>query len=294
MTASEILGQLLSGVSRGMVLFLIASGLTLTFSVMNILNFAHAAFWLVGAYVTWTIWHLLLLPATGFWIALPAAALVMGAIGWIVEFVLIRRVYDRPHTEQLLLTCALVLVIGDLIKLTWGVDDRIVGRPELLRGYVELLGAPLPLYSIFVIALGCFIAAALWWMLHRTRFGRIVRAAVYSREMVSALGLPIRRIYAGVLAISLFIAGLAGGVQSPISSITLGMDMNVIIEVFCIMVIGGLGSLAGAFVGSLIVGVTYSFAILVFPKMALVLIFLVTALVLIVRPWGLFGTPMRV
>ena len=99
MTASEILGQLLSGVSRGMVLFLIASGLTLTFSVMNILNFAHAAFWLVGAYVTWTIWHLLLLPATGFWIALPAAALVMGAIGWIVEFVLIRRVYDRPHTE---------------------------------------------------------------------------------------------------------------------------------------------------------------------------------------------------
>lgn len=289
-----IVSQLLSGISRGMMLFLIASGLTLTFSVMNVLNFAHAAFWLLGAYVTWTVWALVLSPNFAFWIAVPLAVLIMAAIGCAVEYLLIRRVYDRPHTEQLLLTYALVLVIGDLIKLVWGVEDRIVSRPDVLSGYVMIGGAPLPIYNIFLIGLGCATALGLWWFMYRTPTGRIVRAAVYSREMVSALGIPIHRIYLGVFALSISIAGLAGGVQAPMSSITLGMDMSVIVDVFCITIIGGLGSLMGAFVASLIVGISYAFAILFFPKLALILIFAVTALVLIFRPWGLFGTPTRI
>lgn len=294
MTESLIFGQFLSGISRGMVLFLVSSGLTLIFSVMNILNFAHASFWLLGAYFTWTFCKLFAMPVFGLWISIPLAGLTMAAIGWIIEVVLIRRVYDRTLTEQLLLTYALVLMTGDVIKLTWGAADLIVAKPDVVEGAINILGTPFPIYYIFVISVGGFVAWALWWLLYRTKFGRTIRASVFSREMVSALGIPIHRIYTGVFALSLFIAGTAGGTNAPISSVALGMDMEVIIECFCVMVIGGFGSLLGSLVGSLIVGLVYAFAIMVVPKMALILIFVVTAIVLIVRPWGLFGTPMRV
>jgi len=293
MTGNQIIGQILSGVSRGMMLFLISSGLTLIFSVMNILNFAHASFWLLGAYFTWTFWKILYSPIFGLWASIPLAALTIGAIGWIIEVILIRRIYDRTLTEQLLLTYALVLIIGDLIKLTWGVADRIVPKPKMLSGLVNVFGSPFPVYYILVISLAGFVALGLWWLLYKTRFGRRVKASVFSREMVGALGIPIHRIYTGVFVLSLIIAGLAGGVQAPISSVTLGMDMSIIVECFCVMVIGGFGSLIGALVGSLIVSLVYAFAIMVVPKMALVLIFIVTAIVLIIRPWGIFGTAMR-
>ncbi len=293
MTVNQLFSQFLSGVSRGMILFLISSGLTLIFSVMNILNFAHASFWLVGAYFTWTFWKIFYSPQFGLWISIPLASLTMAGIGVIIEVFLIRRVYQRTLTEQLLLTYALVLITGDVIKLTWGTEDRIVPKPQAVNGFVTIFDTPFPVYYIFLIGLGGFIAWGLWWLLYKTKYGHMVRASVFSREMVSALGIPIPRIYTGVFALSLFIAGMAGGVQAPISSVTLGMDMAVIVECFCVMVIGGFGSLLGSLVGSLIVGLVHAFAILVVPKMALVLIFLVAAIVLIVRPWGLFGTPMR-
>ena len=294
MTGSLVFGQFLSGISRGMVLFLVSSGLTLIFSVMNILNFAHASFWLLGAYFTWTFCKIFALPVFGLWISIPLAGLTMAIIGWFIEVVLIRRVYERTLAEQLLLTYALVLMTGDVIKLTWGAADLIVAKPDAVEGAVNLFGTPFPTYYIFVVSVGGFVALALWWLLYRTKFGRIVRASVFSREMVGALGIPIHRIYTGVFALSLFIAGTAGGVNAPISSVALGMDMEVIIECFCVMVIGGFGSLLGSLVGSLIVGLVYAFAIMVVPKMALILIFVVTAIVLIVKPWGLFGTAMRV
>ncbi len=293
MTESQIFSQFLSGVSRGMILFLISSGLTLIFGVMNILNFAHASFWLVGAYFTWTFWKLLYSPIFGLWISIPLAALTMAGIGWILEVVLIRRVYNRTLSEQLLLTYALVLIIGDMIKLTWGVEDRIVARPPMMDGFVNIFGAPFPTYYIFVIALGGFVAWGLWWLLHKTKFGRTVRASVFSREMVGALGIPVHRIYTGVFALSLFIAGLAGGVQAPISSITLGMDMSIIVECFAVVVIGGMGSLPGTLLGSFIVGQVYSFGIMYKPELALAFIFIVMAVVLIIRPWGIFGKPER-
>jgi len=293
MTASVILGQFLSGLSRGMILFLVTSGLTLIFSVMNILNFAHASLWLIGAYFTYTFWKLLAMPTLGLWISIPLAGLVMAGVGWAIEVLLIRRVYERTLTEQLLLTYALVLIIGDVIKLTWGVEDLIITRPRAVSGALNIFGAPLPTYSLFVILLGGFVAWFLWWLLYKTKFGRTIRASVFSREMVSALGIPIYRIYTGVFVLSILIAGVAGGAQAPMSCIALGLDMEVIIECFCVMVIGGFGSLLGSLVGSLIVGLVYAFAIMVFPKMALILIFIVTAIVLIVRPWGLFGTPLR-
>ena len=287
------MSQFLSGLSRGMMLFLIASGLSLIFGVMNILNFAHASLWLAGAYFCHSFW--LLMEEYGFalWVSIPLAGLVMAGIGWFIEVVLIRRVYNRSLPEQLLLTYAMVLIIGDLIKISWGVEDRIIVRPPEVAGPVFFFGIPFDSYFIFVILVGVAVAIGLWLFLQKTRYGHIVRAAVFSREMVSALGIPIPRIYTGVFVMGIFIAGMAGAVQAPVGSITLGMDMAVIIQAFCVVVIGGFGSLLGTLVGSIIVGEIYAFSILYWPQGALVLIFVVTAIILIVRPWGLFGTPMR-
>ena len=293
MDPSMIFAQFMSGLSRGMMLFLIASGLSLIFGVMNILNFAHAALWLVGAYFCYTFWYLMQGTALGLWISIVLAALALAAVGWMIEVVLIRRVYNRALSEQLLLTYALVLIIDDLIKIVWGVEDKLIERPPVVADPVFIFGAPLDSYFVFVIIVGFGVAIGLWWFLKKTRYGHIVRASVFSREMVSALGIPIPRIYTGVFAMGIFIAGLAGAIQAPVGSITLGMDMAVIIQAFCVVVIGGLGSLLGTFVASLVVGEVYAFSILIWPEGALVLIFIVTALVLIIRPWGLFGTPVR-
>ena len=293
MEPSLIFAQFLSGLSRGMMLFLIASGLSLIFGVMNILNFAHATLWLAGAYFCYTFWSLMQDTGFGMWLSIPLAALCLAGIGWIIEFLLIRRIYDRELPEQLLLTYGLILVLGDLIKLTWGVEDKLIARPPLVAGPIFLFGMPFDSYFVFVILVGFVVALGLWWFLKKTRYGHIVRAAVYSREMVSALGIPIPRIYTGVFVLGIFIAGLAGAVQAPVGSITLGMDMSVVVQAFCVVVIGGFGSLLGTFVGSFIVGQVYAFSILFWPQGALVLIFIITAFILIVRPWGLFGTPMR-
>ena len=293
MDISLLFAQFMSGMARGMMLFLIASGLSLIFGVMSILNFAHATLWLAGAYFSYTFWYLMQDYGFGMWVNIPLAALCLAGIGWIIEVVLIRRVYKRALPEQLLLTYGLILVIGDLIKLVWGVEDKLIARPPVVDGPVFIFGTPFDAYFIFVLAVGVGVAVGLWWFLKKTRYGHIVRAAVYSREMVSALGIPIPRIYTGVFVLGIFIAGLAGAVQAPVGSITLGMDMAVVVQAFCVVVIGGFGSLLGTFLGSMIVGEVYAFSILFWPQGALVLIFIVTAFILIVRPWGLFGTPMR-
>ncbi len=293
MDISLLFAQFMSGLARGMMFFLIASGLSLIFGVMNILNFAHATLWLAGAYFCYTFWNLMQDYAFGLWVSIALASLVLAAVGWIIEVLLLRRVYERKLPEQLLLTYGLILVIGDLIKLTFGVEDKIITRPPLVAGPIFLFGTPFDSYFVFVILLGMGVAVGLWWFLKRTKYGHIVRAAVFSREMVSALGIRIPRIYTGVFVLGVFIAGLAGAVQAPVGSITLGMDMAVVVQAFCVVVIGGFGSLLGTFVGAMIVGEVYSFSILFWPEGALVLIFVVTAFILIVRPWGLFGTPMR-
>jgi branched-subunit amino acid ABC-type transport system permease component len=293
MDISLIFAQFMSGLARGMMLFLIASGLSLIFGVMNILNFAHASLWLAGAYFCYTFWYLLQDYGFGMWLSILLASLALAVIGWIIEVVLLRRIYSRELPEQLLLTYGLILVIGDLIKLTWGVEDKIIARPALVSKPIFIFGVPFDSYFVFVLMIGMAVALGLWWFLKKTRYGHIVRAAVFSREMVSALGIPIPRIYTGVFVLGIFIAGLAGAVQAPVGSITLGMDMAVVVQAFCVVVIGGFGSLLGTFMGAMIVGEVYAFSILFWPQGALVLIFIVTAFILIVRPWGLFGTPMR-
>ena len=286
--------QLLGGLSRAMILFLLSSGLSLTFGVMNILNFAHATLWLLGGYVTFSVFSYLALPLGESGLVLVLAILVgtalMVMLGYLLEKVLIRRMYARELPEQLLLTFALILIFGDLIKLIWGVQDRSIYFPieplEMLDTFVN------PYYFV-VLAAGVGVAAGLWWFLQKTKYGKIVRAAVYSRDMVSALGIRIPLIYAGVFAMGIGIAAFAAGVFLPLMPMALGVDTDLIVQCFAVVVIGGFGSIIGTFAASLIVGVVYSFSVLIWPDGALAVIFLIVVMVLIVRPWGLFGTELR-
>ncbi|TAN54385.1 MAG: branched-chain amino acid ABC transporter permease [Betaproteobacteria bacterium] len=286
--------QLFSGLSRAMVLFLLSAGLSLIFGVMNILNFAHATLWLLSGYVTFSIFTFL---SEHFgaspWLLLPAivgAVAVMMLFGLALERFLIRRTYERELPEQLLLTFALVLILGDVIKLIWGLENR---RINLGVKPMEMFDTLVNPYHFVIVGAGIAVAAGLWYFLHRTRFGKIVRAAVYSRSMVSALGIPIPAIYAMVFALGVGLAALAGGVFLPLLPMALGVDLDIIVQCFAVVVIGGFGSMLGTFVASIIVGVVYSFSILFWPDGALAMIFLIVIAVLIWRPWGLFGTEMR-
>ena len=290
----SLLVQLFSGLSRAMMLFLVSSGLSLIFGVMNILNFAHAALWLLGGYITFSVYTALVEHyGVSFVFLVPAVVagtLALFAIGLAIERTLIRRMYGRELPEQLLLTFALILIIGDLIRLFWGVQNRRIILPiEPL----PILGTFMNPYLFVIMVIGLIVAGFLWWFLSRTRNGKIVRAAVYSRDMVSALGIRIPIIYGLVYAMGVAIAALSAGVFLPIMPIGLGLDMDLIVQCFAVVVIGGFGSIVGTFVASLLVGIVYSFSILIWPGGALAIIFIILVAVLIWRPWGLFGTEMR-
>jgi branched-subunit amino acid ABC-type transport system permease component len=286
--------QLLGGLSRAMILFLLSSGLSLTFGVMNILNFAHATLWLLGGYITFSVFSFLSLSLGENGGVLVLAILIgtalMVALGYLMERVLIRRMYARELPEQLLLTFALILIFGDIIKLVWGVEDRAIYFPieplEMLDTYVN------PYYFV-VLAAGVAVAVGLLLFLKKTKYGKIVRAAVYSRDMVSAIGIRIPIIYAGVFALGIGIAAFAAGVFLPLMPMALGVDTDIIVQCFAVVVIGGFGSILGTFVASLIVGIVYAFSVLIWPDGALAVVFLIVVGVLIVRPWGLFGTELR-
>jgi len=285
---------LLGGLSRAMILFLLSSGLSLTFGVMNILNFAHATLWLLGGYVTFSVFSFLSLSLGENGGVLVLAILIgtalMVILGYVMERVLIRRMYGRELPEQLLLTFALILIFGDIIKLVWGVEDRAIYFPieplEMLDTYVN------PYYFV-VLAAGVGVAVGLLLFLKKTKYGKIVRAAVYSRDMVSAIGIRIPIIYAGVFALGIGIAAFAAGVFLPLMPMALGVDTDIIVQCFAVVVIGGFGSILGTFVASLIVGIVYAFSVLIWPDGALAVVFLIVVGVLIVRPWGLFGTELR-
>ena len=283
--------QLLAAVSNGMLLFLIASGLTLIFGVTRILNFAHGVMFMIGAYLALTV--ALLVPGTtgAFFAALVGGAAGLAVLGVLLEIGLLRRIYHAPHEYQLLLTFALVFIFGDVVKLVWGREDHAMAVPALLTGSTKAMGVTFPTYRLFLIVFGLLVAAGLWFILHRTRWGIFVRAATMDRQMLGALGVNTRRLFTGVFALGAALAGLGGALAAPIVAIGPGLHVQVIIEAFVVVVIGGMGSIVGALAGALLVGVVNAFGLLAFPGLALVLTFALMALVLIVRPWGLFGTP---
>jgi branched-chain amino acid transport system permease protein len=293
MQFSFLFGQFLGGLTTAMFLFLIASGLSLVFGVMRVLNFAHGSFYMLGAYLAWQAVQWLSPMLGTFWLAALAAACGVALLGAIIERVLLRHLYGREELYQLLLTYALVLILGDAAKAVWGTRQLSVSRPPILSGAIEVLGTTLPLYNLFILVIGPTIALAVWLILTRTAAGRMVRAAALDREMLGALGANVGVIYTGMFVVSSFLAGLSGALVTPIASIVPGMDVEIIVEAFIVVVIGGLGSFWGTLWGSVIYGQVLSFGILVLPSFSLFSVFALMAVILIVRPWGLFGRPMR-
>ena len=289
---SFLFGQFVGGLSIAMFLFLIASGLSLIFGVLRILNFAHGSFYMIGAYLAWQIAHVLSATSGSFWIAVLGAAAIVAAIGALIERALLRPLYGREELYQLLFTYALVLVFADLAKIIWGTQQLSVSRPPLLAGSSTIFGAVVPHYNIFIMVLGPSIALLVWLILHRTDLGRMVRAAALDREMLGALGADVGRLYTVMFAFGSFLAGLAGALITPIKTVNPGMDVEIIVEAFIVIVIGGLGSLWGTFIGALIYGQFLSFGILAFPRFSSFAVFALMAIILVVRPWGLFGKPL--
>src|SRR5712692_7462966 len=291
MSASIVLVQLLSGLAHAMVLFLIASGLSLIFGVTRIVNFAHGSLYMLAAYLTYTLATALPLGAASFYVAVLAASLAVGLIGLLIEVGLLRRVYKAPELYQLLLTFALVLVISDVVKLVWGSENKTGPAASGLAGSISVAGQLFPSYDLALIVVGPLVALGLWALFYRTQWGVLIRAATQDREMVAALGVDQSRLFTAVFVLGSFLAGLGGALQVPRQPLTIVMDTTIITEAFVVVVIGGMGSVPGALLAAVVIGVIDAFGVLVLPRASLVMMFVVMAVILIVRPWGLLGRP---
>jgi len=281
--------QLIAGVARGALLFLVASGLTLILGVLHVLNFAHGALYLFGAYISYVIASQLIHSTNGFWLALLVAPLATAALGVLIEVVFLRRIYHRPILQQMFILFGVVYILSDVIKLIWGLGYKSVSRPEIIASSVSILGRNIPVYSLFAILLAALVALGLWFILHRTKFGRTVRAVYKDREMTAALGVNTSLLYTAVFGIGSFLAGLGGVILSGLGAFGPGMESDALILAFVVVCVGGMGSVAGAVIGALIIGIVESYGVLVLPSFSIALIYIVMVVVLIFRPAGLLG-----
>jgi branched-chain amino acid transport system permease protein len=284
-----IVNQLFSGLVRSALYFLVTAGLTLLFGVVGTLNMSHFSLYMLASYVTWTFCSLLKAYQFSFWLASLFCVLTMTVFAFIIELSVMRRIYQRQLGDQLLITFALVFILDDVAKMIWGSSPLYVTRPAILTSIATWGKINLPGSGIFLILLGLFSGVSTWFILAKTRLGRISRAAYSYKEMLPALGIPIHRVYLFMFLLSVVLASLAGVAWTVLGMVDLGQAHSLLIECFCVMVIGGMGSFAGTALSSLICGLSYSFAILVLPKLATAFIFFLAGVVLLIRPWGLMG-----
>lgn len=284
-------GQLLTGLANASSLFLVASGLSIIFGVTRIVNFAHGSFYMLGAYLAYSLCSYFPSGILGFWGGIFCAAVIVAIVGACIEVLILRRIYRAPELFQLVATFGLVLIIQDVVLAIWGAEDLLGPRAPGLEHAVRIFGEPIPQYDLALILIGPIVLIMIWFVLHRTRWGTWVRAATQDREMVSALGKNQKLIFTSVFFLGALLAGLGGALQIPREAASLVMDLNIIAETFVVVVIGGMGSVVGAFIAAMIIGILNSFGIFIFPKLPLILPFLVMAVVLMIRPWGLLGKP---
>jgi branched-chain amino acid transport system permease protein len=275
--------QILNSLQFSMLLFLLAIGLSVVFGLMDYLNLSHGTIYMLAAYVAFSITQL----GGSFWAALALAPLVAAAVGLALYFVLLKRAEKAGHLTQVLLTVGIIYMGTDLIRIGYGDLPKGVSQPEILSGAVNLLGIPYPAYRLFIIAVGLTVMAALYVALERTRLGALVRAGVDDRATAETLGIDIAKVFMLVFGIGTYLAGIAGVVAAPVFGVYPGMDVSIIILVLIVVVVGGLGSLKGVIVGSLLIGFADTFGKLLLPQFAMMMIYLVMALVLIFRPSGL-------
>ena len=291
MDFSALFMQFLSGLSQGMLMVIIASGLSLVFGTMNILNFAHGSFYMLGAYACFAVVTLLPQVTGNFWIGLLVGPLAVAGIGGLIERNVLRRVYSRHLLDQLLLTYAFILIFDDVVKMIWGIDFQSIRMPAVLSGKLDILGRSLPHYDLFLILMGPLILAGLYFLLQKTRIGRVMRATASDAEMMLALGGNVKVLFNRVFMLGVWLGGMGGALISPQAAISPGMAVSIIVESFIVVVIGGLGSFWGTLLGAFIFGQFNAFGILFLPRIAIIFPFVLMALVLIIRPWGLLGRP---
>ncbi len=279
--------HLLVGLSRAMILFIVTSGLSFVLGVLRVPNVAHGSLYMIGAFAAFSIVSALGGGALAFWVALVLAPLIVAAVSLVAERALFCHLYEREHLMLLLFTFALMLILGDLVKMVWGADYRSIMAPEFLRGSLPVFGSPFPKYNLFLLVVGPVVAVGLWLFSTRTRIGKIARAAAVDREMVGAVGINVIWVFAFAFVLGCFLAGLGGALVAPTVSVTLGMDHDIIIEAFLIVTIGGLGNMWGAMVVSLIFGITQSFGVMLWPQFAIVFPYVAVVIVLSLRPKGL-------
>lgn len=290
--------QVLTGLSIGAQLFLVAIGLSLIFGVLDVLNFAHGALYMIGAYVVVTLVNGLNVfgvnvPQLGFWPGVVAAVIVVGLIGAAIEVGFIRRLYGRQEEvlDQLLLTFAFVLILTDLTRITFGSGQYVISAPPELRGTIDFTNAlAAPTYRVFLIAMSVAVLGALFAVLRFTNAGRLVRATASDRDMARLLGIDVSRLYTGVFFVGCVLAGLGGALASPVGAVSPALGDQVIINAFVVVVIGGLGSFTGAFAGAYIIGVLIAVGSIVIAGAGQLLPFLAMIVVLVLKPQGLFGT----
>lgn len=285
--------QFIAGLSYGMLVFILAIGLSLTLGVAKIINFAHGSFYMLGAYLTYTVVSRLVTTPDGFWVALLLAPVAVALIGVLCEIFLFRPIYRIELLYQLLLTYALVFIFSDAQKMIWGTENFMVSLPAILSGTVKILGQAFGILNLSLIGLGPLLYLILWLVLNKTKMGNLVLAAAVDREMLGALGVDAARLFSLTFFIGSGLAGLAGVLGAGLGAVNPGMDIAVILSCFIVVVIGGMGSLGGTLLGAFLLGEVLSFGLLILPRLALAFSFILMAVVLIIRPWGLLGKPER-
>ena len=285
-SASCLVTQTTSGLIIGMLLFLVAAGLTLIFGVLKVVNFTHGSFYMLGAYFAYTVYV-----ATGsYMLAVLAAAFGVGLFALVFERFFMSKVYGSNVLMQLLVCYAFILILDDAVKIIWGPEFKSMGMPDAFqRPPLFVAGGIVPVFYLFLIVITLIISAVLWLTITRTRFGTIVRAAAVNPHMVSALGINTRLVYSLVFALGGMLAGLAGSLAVPVRSLTAGMGFSILIESFIVTVIGGMGSIAGALIGSIMIGLVRAFGSIGFPLFVEGLMFMLMAVILILKPSGLLG-----
>jgi branched-subunit amino acid ABC-type transport system permease component len=282
----KLIFQGLIGISFSMYLWLLSAGLTLVFGVLGVLNFAQGSLFMLGAYATFTLYGTL---GLNFWLSILLSLISVGIIGAILERFFLRRIYEIDLPYQLILTFGFILIFDDLVKMIWGGVAMIPPMPLFFEGNIPVFGRAFPIYNLFIIFAGLAVALILWLVLEKTWWGRMIRASASDREMASAIGINIPMLFTTVFVFAAMLTALGGALGTPVRVVAPGIGTAMIIQAFVITVIGGLGNLKGAFIGALIVGILTSYGILLFPVFELFIIFVVMAVILMVKPEGLFG-----
>ena len=286
MDISSFLVQALNGVQYGFLLFLVASGLTLVFGIMGIINLAHGAFYMLGAYtVFWLVGY-----TENLFVAIVLGLVIMLAFGYLLERAAISFLYKRDHLYQVLLTYGLILILDEMQRILWGTDFHSVPVPQALNGSIPLTETQVyPVYRLFISVMCMAVAAGLYLLIGRTKLGMMIRAGASNREMAQVLGIDIGRVFAIVFSIGVALAAFSGMIGAPVSSVYPGMGEQILIVSFVVVVIGGIGSVKGAFVGAMLIGLADTFGRVLLPDFASVVVYAVMAVVLLWRPQGLFG-----